>query len=61
MVTLISILIKKSPGGAATKVHVPIKQQLIDNLHKPIIRNFQKSNVVSTFMHDMSVTDLADM
>ena len=47
---------KKSKGSGLKE-----NQQLADELHKPIIRNFRKRNFYSSFKGSIWGVDLADM
>ena len=40
---------------------IPQNQQLTEELHKPIIRKFEKGNVYSAFKDNIWAADLADM
>ena len=50
---------KKSLGSGAKLI--PQNEQLADELHKPIIRKFEKRKVYSTFKDNIWGADLADM
>ena len=55
---------KKSEGSGVKYVNTkltPQNQQLADELHKPIIRKFEKRKVYSTFKDNIWGADLADM
>ena len=55
---------KKSKGSGAKHVNtklIPQNEQLVDELHKPIIRKFKKRKVYSAFKDNIWATDLADM
>ena len=55
---------KKSEGNGAKHVNtklIPQNEQLADELHKPIIRKFEKRKVYSAFKDNMWGADLADM
>ena len=55
---------KKSSGSGAKHVNTkitPQNQQLAEELHKPIIRKFEKRKVYSTFKDNIWGADLADM
>ena len=55
---------KKSAGSGAKHVNTkltPQNQQLAEELHKPIIRKFEKGKVYSTFKGNIWGADLADM
>ena len=45
----------------ATVKSMPPNEQLAEELHKPIIREFKKRKVYSTFKDNIWDTDLADM
>ena len=54
----------KSKGSGAKHVNIkltPQNQQLAEELHKPIIRKFEKRRVYSTFKDNIWGADLADM
>ena len=50
---------KKSEGSGAKLI--PQNEQLANELHKPIIKKFEKRRVYSTFKDNIWVVDLADM
>ena len=50
---------KKSEGSGAKLI--PQNEQLANELHKPIIKKFEKRRVYSTFKDNIWVADLADM
>ena len=55
---------KKSSGSGTKHVNTKItsqNQQLAEELHKPIIRKFEKRKVYSTFKDNIWGADLADM
>ena len=55
---------KKSKGSGAKHVNIkltPQNQQLAEELHKPIIRNFEKRKVRAVFKDNIWGADLADM
>ena len=55
---------KKTIGSGAKNVNTkitPQNQQLAEELHKPIIRKFEKRKVYSTFKDSIWDADLADM
>ena len=55
---------KKSKGSGAKYVNtklIPQNEQLADELHKPIIRKFEKRKVYSAFKDHIWAADLADM
>ena len=55
---------KRSLGSGAQRVNTkitPQNQQLVEELHKPIIRKFKKRKVYSTFKDNIWGVDLADM
>ena len=55
---------KKSKGSGANNVNIkltPQNQQLTEELHKPIIRKFEKTKVHAEFKDNIWDTDLADM
>ena len=55
---------KKSKGSGVKHVNtklIPQNQQLAEELHKPIIRKFEKRKVYSAFKDNIWAADLADM
>ena len=55
---------KKSKGSGVKHVNtklIPQNQQLAEELHKPIIRKFEKSKVYSAFKDNVWAADLKDM
>ena len=55
---------KKSAGSGAKHVNTkitPQNQQLAEELHKPIIRKFEKTKVHAAFKDNIWGADLADM
>ena len=55
---------KKSKGSGAKHVNIklaPQNQQLAEELHKPIIRKFEKRKVHAAFKDNICGADLADM
>ena len=50
---------KKNAGSGIKSM--PQNEQLVEELHKPIIRKFKKRKVYSTFKDNIWVADLADM
>ena len=55
---------KKSKGSGAKHVNIkltPQNQQLAEELHKPIIRKFEKRKVHAAFKDNIWGADLADM
>ena len=55
---------KKSKESGVKHVNtklIPQKEQLADELHKPIIRKFEKRKVYSAFKNNIWAADLADM
>ena len=55
---------KKSKGSRAKHVNIkltPQNQQLAEELHKPIIRKFEKRKVHAAFKDNIWGPDLADM
>ena len=52
---------KKSKGSGITDDKSKKNMQLAKELHKPIIRNFQKRTVYSGFKDNIWGVDLADM
>ena len=60
----VASLDKKSLGSGAKRVNTkitPQSEQLAEELHKPIIRKFNKRKVYSTFKDNIWGVDLADM
>ena len=51
---------KKSKGGGVN-IELNTGEQLAEELHKPIIRDFKKRTVYSGFKDNIWVADLADM
>ena len=57
-------MIKNSKGSGVKHVNtklIPQNEQLAEELHKPIIRKFEKRKVYSAFKDNIWVADLADM
>ena len=54
------MMLIKSCGGA-DKSEIMSNQQLAEELHKPIIRTFEKREVNSSFEGNIWCSDLADM
>ena len=55
---------KKSQGSGTKHVNtklIPQNEQLVDELHKPIIRKFRKRKVYLAFKDSIWAADLADM
>ena len=55
---------KKSEGSGAKHVNTkltPLNQQLAEELHKPIIKKFEKRKVYAAFKDNIWGADLADM
>ena len=52
--------LKKTSGSGIKKKNIS-EQQLAEELHKPIIRNFKKGKVHSSFIDNIWGSDLADM
>ena len=54
---------KKTKGSGVTLANksIPQNEQLAEELHKPIIRKFNKRKVYSAFKDNFGVADLADM
>ena len=53
---------KKSKGsGVVNTKLIPQNQQLVEELHKPIIKKFEKRKVHATFRDNIRGADLADM
>ena len=55
---------KKSKGGGVKHVNIklaPQNQQLAEEIHKPIIRKFEKRKVHAAFKDNIWGADLADM
>ena len=55
----VNCLIQKTSGGTVKKIIS--NKELADELHKPIIRKFEKRKVHSPFKDNIWGTDLADM
>ena len=51
----------KSASGRAIKNENISNKELADELHKPIIRKFEKGKVHSSFIDNIWGADLADM
>ena len=51
---------KKTLGGAV-KCEIMANQELAEELHKPVIRKFEKRKVYSSFKDNIRDADLADM
>ena len=56
----INFLIKKT-SDVAIKSKIISNKELAEELHKPIIRNFKKRKIHSTFIDSIWGADLADM
>ena len=56
----INILIKKNPGGEV-KNQIMSNKELAKELHKPIIRKFEKRIIDSSLIDNIWSTDLADI
>ena len=56
----INILIKKNPGGEV-KNQIMSNKELAKELHKPIIRKFEKRIIDSSLIDNIWGTDLADI
>ena len=52
---------KKSKGSGVANNEIKKNLQLVEELHKPIIRNFKKRTVYSGFTDNIWGVDLADM
>ena len=52
---------KKSEGSGVSNKFAPQNQQLAEELHKPIIKNFEKRKVHAALKDNIWGTDLADM
>ena len=52
--------VDKVAGGATKNKNMP-NQQLAEELHKPIIRKYQKCKIHSSFIDNIWDADLADM
>ena len=57
---LINVLIKKT-SGETLKNEIISNKELTQELHKPIIRKFEKQKVHSSFIDNICGADLADM
>ena len=51
----------KRASGGAYKSEILSNQELAEELHKPIIRKFEKRKVHSSFMNNILGADLADV
>ena len=51
----------KKTAGSGVNIPLEFNEQLVEELHKPIIRNFKKIAVYSGFRDNIWGTDLADM
>ena len=51
----------KSASGGAIKIEIISNKELAQELHKPIIRNFNKRKIESLFIENIWGADLADM
>ena len=56
---MVYIFFDKKTAGAGIK-SMPQNEQLVEELHKPIIRKFKKGKVCSTFKDNICGADLAD-
>ena len=56
-----ALLPDKSLSGSGVNINVKPSKQLAEELHKPIIRKFQKRTVYSGSKDNIWGTDLADM
>ena len=56
-----ALLTDKSVSGSGVNIEVKHNEQLAEELHKPIIRNFKKRTVYSGFKDNIWGADLADM
>ena len=52
---------KKSAGSGVDNNVIKQNLQLIEELHKPVVRNFKKRTVYSAFKDNISGANLADM
>ena len=58
----INCLVKtKSSGVTLANKSIPQNEQLVEELHKPIIRKFKRRKVYSAFKYNIWAADLADM
>ena len=55
------MLTDKSASSGGVKNENILNQELAEELQKPIIRNFEKQKVNSSFLQNIWVADLADM
>ena len=55
------MLADKSPSGGANKNEIMSNKELGEELHKPIIRKFEKRKVNSYFIDNIWDADLANM
>ena len=51
----------KRTSGGTIKTEITSNKELQEELHKPIIRNFKKRKVYSSFIDNIWGADLADM
>ena len=51
----------KKTAGSGVNIPLEFNEQLVEELHKPIIKNFEKRAVYYGFKDDISGADLADM
>ena len=51
----------KKTAGSGVNIPLEFNEQLVEELHKPIIRNFKKIAVCPGFRDNIWGTDLADM
>ena len=60
LVSMVYAFFDSKVSGSGAKL-IPENEQLTNELHKPIIRNFEKRKVYSTFKDNIWCVDLADM
>ena len=58
---MIYTFFNKNTSGCAVKNKIMLNQQLVEELHKPIIRAFEQQKVHSSFIDNIWNSDLADM
>ena len=55
------IFLTKGNGSTLANKYIPENEQLAEELHKPIIRKFEKREVYSAFKDNIWPADLADI
>ena len=61
LASMVYRLFEKKSTGSGVNIEVKCNEQLAEELHKPIIRNFKKITVYSGFKDSIWGVDLADM